>query len=99
MTIDDEIAAAVARMEAGEDPVDVLRSMTPAARQRVVRGLSRRGIDVVCGIPVKNHGVPIDLGGSDDSGRVPSAGTADEQADGIRHRGETMRVNGWGRRW
>lgn len=99
MTLDDELHAAIDRMTAGEDPVAVLRTLSPAARQYVVRGLSRRDIDVVGGIPVRRPGAPLDLGGAGDTGRVPSKGTADEQADDIRHRGETTRVNGWGRRW
>lgn len=94
MIFEDEIAAAVERMEAGEDPVDVLRSMSPDARQRVVRGLSRRGYDVIGGVPVRRPGASSEMHDARADGRVPSRGTQDEQA--ARHdRAETMEVNGW----
>lgn len=94
MTIDDEIAAAVERMECGEDPLDVLRQMTPEARQRVVRGLSRRGIDMIGGVPVRRPGASLEMHESRADGRVPSRGTQDEQAARY-DRAETMEVHGW----
>jgi len=94
MNIDDEIIAAVTRMESGEDPVTVLREMSPDARKRVVVGLSRRGIDVVGGVPMRRPGASLEMHDASGDGRVPSRGTQDEQA--ARHsRADTMKVNGW----
>jgi len=94
MNIDDEIAAAVERMDSGHDPVAVLREMSPDARKRVVVGLSRRGIDVVGGVPMRRPGASLEMHDASVDGRVPSRGTQDEQA--ARHsRADTMKVNGW----
>lgn len=98
-----ELLAALHDLRDDASPIEVLRGLTAGARRWMVTHLSRRGWDVVGGIPMRRPGEGIEQAREREAARkavrkVPPAGGSDEQFARTSGNGP-MRVNGWGRRW
>lgn len=107
ITIDDdwtrlELEIALRELRDGAPPLQVFRDLTGDARKWLVTHLSRRGWDIVAGVPVKRAGAGDPEFALDLQRNVGGAsrryGGSDEQFNRTIGDG-TMRVNGWGRRW
>lgn len=97
-----ELMAALHDLRDDASPVEILRGLSSGARAWLTRHLSRRGWDIIGGVPVRRPGTGDPEWERESrrsaGGRSRHYGTSDEQFERTAGDGP-MRVNGWGRRW